>query len=170
MEEENNAHITECSELKLKLSCLEAENLTLTESIQAQNEQFQIQLQSTHKELKEAIERSDKVKAENSNLIAENDILNNDKRSLQKQLDENHKQIQKQYKVLKDDHTRLSKCHSSLKLKLANCERDRDKFKKSAHHTSSAVAVLCEPSNQLKQNRSFSSPKKSLYMYSYINS
>ena len=165
MEEENNAHITECNELKLKLSCLEAEHLTLTESIQARNEQFQTQLQSTHKELKEAIEHSDKVKIENSNLIAENDILNNDKRSLQKQLDENHKEIQKQYKVLKDDHTRLSKRCSSLKLKLTNCEKDRDKFKKTAHHTSSAVVMLCETSTQLKQNKSLCSPKKSLCSY-----
>ena len=172
----------ESNQLKSEVSSLQTKNSMLAENNQA----LQNCREKMDKEIKVLREQSDKITTQNSNLVAENETLNN---ALQQQLEESHTQAQsyqQQVELLKTEKMNLSKSYNSLQQKLTKCEKEKDKLLKvachtstsaehanisaqhanvSAQHANAAVALICQSRTQQRPMRSVSYSETSTYTY-----
>lgn len=165
----------ESSQLKSKNSELLTDILGLTNKNQTLSKELQNLKDERDNEIKLLNEHANKIRTQNSNLIAENKNLNSDKMLLQQELEESRKQAhlyQQQTKQLKADKLQLSKSNHSLKQKLTECKKEKNKFSEAAHFSSesakfanTAVSLICKPKSsqqRVKRSRSLSLSETSL--------
>ena len=165
----------ESTELKSKISSLEAENLRLTEANQALNEQ----LQNNEDDRENERQTTDGLTTEISNLTSNSDTSPSDIiTSLQLQLEESHKLAQSYQRRIEQLNSQLLDCNSKLK----QCEKEKNNLLKVAHHSSKsaqhssksaqhaqrAITIICNQRRCQQRSHSFSEPSLCAYTISRV--
>ena len=161
--------ISQFDELRNQVNILKAENSLLTEKSKTLSGQLAREKEESENEIRLLDEQNEKIKGDNSKLIAESDTLNSDKKHLEEQLEESMRQI----KILKGEKLLLENSKESLSQRLIQTEQKWMKAlhfsNTSARYAHSTVAVVLEQKIQLKDDKSLPRRKKSWCLSMYYN-